>query len=166
MAARDTREQTRKQIAALEASIARAKASISKLEKSQKAASGATAKRSGAVRTTSKTAPAPKRQAKPSGPKPNQTRRSATAGAKTPAAAVGENAETVRQSGNSESDAQQTASVAAPQAVPPQLRADDLSKAPGKQHRRPPMNLKGVKHSQLYIAKAKTSRELQRHTRG
>lgn len=33
----------------------------------------------------------------------------------------------------------------------------DPSKAPGKQHRHPPQSLHGVKHSEAYIAKARTS---------
>lgn len=32
----------------------------------------------------------------------------------------------------------------------------DPSKAPGHQHRHPPMSLHGVKHSEAYIAKART----------
>lgn len=32
----------------------------------------------------------------------------------------------------------------------------DPSKAPGKQHRHPPQSLHGVKHSEAYIAKART----------
>jgi hypothetical protein len=32
----------------------------------------------------------------------------------------------------------------------------DPSKAPGKQHRHPPMNFSGVKHSEAYIAKTRT----------
>lgn len=51
-------------------------------------------------------------------------------------------------------------------AVPPALRTPDLSKAAGKQHRKPPMNLRGVKHSKLSIAKAKTGKELRRRSRG
>ena len=41
----------------------------------------------------------------------------------------------------------------------------DPSKAPGKQHRHPPMSLKGVKHSQNYVAKARTPFKL-RQTMG
>ena len=33
----------------------------------------------------------------------------------------------------------------------------DPSKAPGKQHRHPPQSLVGVKHSEAYIAKARTT---------
>lgn len=50
-------------------------------------------------------------------------------------------------------------------AVPPQLRSVNLSKAPGKQHRKPPVSARGVKHSQLHIAKAKSAHELRRRQR-
>jgi hypothetical protein len=42
---------------------------------------------------------------------------------------------------------------------------EDLSKAPGKQHRRPPMSLVGVKSSEAYIAKARTP-FIRRHNMG
>lgn len=43
--------------------------------------------------------------------------------------------------------------------VPPSpeiVAPHDPSKAPGKQHRQPPMSLHGVKHSVEYIAKARS----------
>ncbi len=50
-------------------------------------------------------------------------------------------------------------------AVPPGMRSANLSKAPGKQHRQPPASTRGVKHSQLHIAKARASSEFRRRQR-
>ena len=41
-------------------------------------------------------------------------------------------------------------------APPPFEATPDPSKAPGHQHRHPPMSIPGVKHSEAYIAKART----------
>jgi hypothetical protein len=43
-----------------------------------------------------------------------------------------------------------------PVSSPSPFAPSDPSKAPGKLHRHPPMNLRGVKHSQAYVAKART----------
>jgi hypothetical protein len=55
------------------------------------------------------------------------------------------------------------ASQAQPQASPSPFVASDPSKAPGKQHRHPPMNLRGVKHSQAFVAKARTPFKLRQN---
>lgn len=52
---------------------------------------------------------------------------------------------------------EQTAAATLAFAPAPVETVADPSKAPGKQHRLPPMSLKGVKHSETYIAKARTS---------
>jgi hypothetical protein len=54
----------------------------------------------------------------------------------------------------------QTAEAAAATTIhyapPPFVAIADPSKAPGHQHRHPPMSMPGVKHSEAYIAKART----------
>jgi hypothetical protein len=52
--------------------------------------------------------------------------------------------------------AEQAAAKTIHYAPPPEQTIADPSKAPGHQHRRPPMNIAGVKHSEAYIAKART----------
>lgn len=52
--------------------------------------------------------------------------------------------------------AEATASTTIHYAPPPFEATADPSKAPGHQHRHPPMSIPGVKHSEAYIAKART----------
>ena len=52
--------------------------------------------------------------------------------------------------------AEATAATTVNYAPPPFEASADPSKAPGHQHRHPPMSLHGVKHSEAYIAKART----------
>lgn len=52
--------------------------------------------------------------------------------------------------------AEATAATTIHYAPPPFETTADPSKAPGHQHRHPPMSIPGVKHSEAYIAKART----------
>jgi hypothetical protein len=52
--------------------------------------------------------------------------------------------------------AEATAAATVHYAPPPFEATPDPSKAPGHQHLHPPMSLHGVKHSENYIAKART----------
>lgn len=52
--------------------------------------------------------------------------------------------------------AEQTAAATLAFAPAPFETALDPSKAPGKQHKHPPQSLHGVKHSEAFIAKART----------
>jgi len=52
--------------------------------------------------------------------------------------------------------AEATAATTVNYAPPPFEATADPSKAPGHQHRHPPESLHGVKHSEAYIAKART----------
>jgi hypothetical protein len=52
--------------------------------------------------------------------------------------------------------AEATAATTVNYAPAPFETSADPSKAPGHQHRHPPMSIPGVKHSEAYIAKART----------
>ena len=104
-------------------------------------------------------------------PNASNVRREAKAATTTKAArakkAPGERKTSARKSKSKRTAAAELALDGKPAPLPEAVRPlpADPSKAPGKQHRRPPMSFKGVKHSQEYIAKARV-REFQTHSRG